>query len=549
MSYVYEHLADQLIDLGVNTVFGLVGSGNFCITEAMRLRGAHFIAARHEAGAVAMADAWARLTNRVGVCTVHMGPGFTNALTPLVEASKARTPLLLLAAEISRGAVYSNFAVDQVGLGMAAGALVERLYTPETALEDLRRAWRRTVLERRPVVFLMPQDIQTAIVESKQIVPMSFPAVSSIPDPDTLSKLAEYLRRASRPLILAGRGAVVSGAREALERLGDGVGALFATTANAHGFFAGNPWNLGIAGGFSAPGAVELMRQADLVVVFGASLTAWTHRHGTLFDRAAVVLQVDTDPGVIGARYPVTFGCVGDVRATASALADLLLESGSRQGWRTSEIRAQLEHTNWNNIPFDDKSTSHFIDPRTFSKELNNLLPEERIVALDSGHFMAFPIMYLRIPDERGFIFTQAFQSIGLGLPTAIGAAVAFPSRITVAAVGDGGLLMSLPDLETVARLRLPIIVIVYNDSAYAAEVHHFRPMGFQTEIVSFPDVDFAALARSLGIQGYTIRSIGDLSAIKEMLRSRDAYPMLLDVKVNPEVRGGEWFDLAFKGH
>ncbi len=549
MPYVYEQLAEQLVLLGVDTLFGLVGSGNFCITEALRLRGVRFVASRHEAGALAAADSWARLTNRVGVCTVHMGPGFTNALTPLVEAAKSRTPIIVLAAEISRGAVYSNFAVDQAALAAAAGAIVERLHTPTSALEDLRRAWRRAWLERRPVVLLMPQDIQTSPTEDAQLLPMSIPSTASRPDSETISRLLEFIEQSQRPLILAGRGAVISGAKHELVRLGDVIGALFATTANAHGLFADNPWNLGIAGGFAAPGAVDLMRQADLILTFGASLTAWTHRHGTLFNPTATVISVDTDPAAIGARYPVTFGCVADARATAAALVEALQNYPPRQGWRTAGIEGQLAHTTWKAFPFEDKSTADSIDPRTLSRELDALLPEDRVLVTDSGHFMAFPIMYIRVPDERGFVFTQAFQSIGLGLPTAIGAAIASPSRITIAAVGDGGLLMALSELETVARLRLPIIIIVYNDSAYAAEVHHFRPMGFDTEIVTFPDVDFAALGQALDIQSYTIRSLDDLATLASALTNHDQYPILIDAKVNPQVRGGEWFDLAFQGH
>lgn len=547
MPQVYEVLADQLVQLGADTLYGIVGSGNFFVAEALRLRGVRFVAARHEAGAVAMTDAWARVTNRVGLCTVHMGPGFTNTLTPLVEAVKARTPLLLLTAEVSRGAIHSNFAIDQEGIASAAGAIPERLHTPETALTDLERAWRRALLERRPVVLLMPQDIQVAELELVTPLHGSFPTLSNAPDIETLAHLADRLRKARQPLILAGRGAVISRARAELERLGEAVGALFATTANAHGLFAGNPWNLGIAGGFSAPRAVELMRQADLILAMGASLTAWTRRHGRLFDPRAEIVQVDIDPGAIGARYPVAFGCVGDVRATASALANLL--SPAQQGWRTPEVAERIRRSTWQDTPFEDKSTADFIDPRTASKALDELLPAERVLAIDSGHFMAYPIMYLSIPDERAFVFTQAFQSIGLGLPTAIGAALACPDRVTIAAVGDGGLFMSLPELETVARLKLPVVVAVYNDCAYGAEVHHFAPMGYDTTTVTFPDVDFAALGRALGMRGHTVRSVADLYALGQVLRDRDRYPIVLDMKVNPAVRGDEWFDLAFQGH
>src|ERR687892_2589189 len=125
------------------------------------------------------------------------------------------------------------------------------------------------------------------------------------------------------------------------------------------------------------------------------------------------------------------------------------------------------------------------MDPRTLSIRLDDLLPRDRLVAIDSGHFMGWPAMYVDVPDPQGFVFTQAFQSIGLGLASAIGAAVAQPDRLTVAALGDGGALMAAGELETAARLRLPLLAVVYNDPAYGAEVHHFGPDGQPLDTVT----------------------------------------------------------------
>jgi thiamine pyrophosphate-dependent acetolactate synthase large subunit-like protein len=154
--------------------------------------------------------------------------------------------------------------------------------------------------------------------------------------------------------------------------------------------------------------------------------------------------------------------------------------------------------------------------------------------------------MYCRVPDERGFVFTQAFQAVGLGLATAIGAAVARPDRLTVAALGDGGALMGLADLETMVRLGLPMLVVVFNDAAYGAEVHHFGPDGFPVDLVEFPDTDFAALARAAGADGVTVRSAADLDAVARWLRARER-PLVVDAKVVPTVVA-EWLSEAF-GH
>ena len=172
----------------------------------------------------------------------------------------------------------------------------------------------------------------------------------------------------------------------------------------------------------------------------------------------------------------------------------------------------------WKATPYEDASTATQIDPRTLSAALDDLLPEDRTLAVDSGHFMGYPPMYLRVPDAQGFVFTQAFQAIGLGLASAIGAAVARPDRLTVAALGDGGAMMALPELETVARLGLRMLIVVYNDAAYGAEVHHFGPQGHPVELVQFPDVDFAALARAAGLEGATIRRREDLDVVTSWL-------------------------------
>jgi len=176
------------------------------------------------------------------------------------------------------------------------------------------------------------------------------------------------------------------------------------------------------------------------------------------------------------------------------------------------------------------------------------MLPAERIVAIDSGHFMGYPAMYLRVPDAQGFVFTQAFQAIGLGLGSAIGAAVARPDRLTVAALGDGGALMALPEFETVARVGLRMLVVVYNDAAYGAEVHHFGPHGHLLDLVRFPDVDFAALGRAAGLEGATVRQPEDLQAVERWLAEGDARGLVLDAKVVPTVVA-EWLEEAFRGH
>ena len=160
-------------------------------------------------------------------------------------------------------------------------------------------------------------------------------------------------------------------------------------------------------------------------------------------------------------------------------------------------------------MPYEEAPKPGRIDPRTLSIALDDLLPAQRTVAVDSGNFMGYPAMYLDVPGADGFVFTQAFQSIGLGLATAIGAAVARPDRLTVAALGDGGALMGVSDLETAVRLGLDLLVVVYDDEAYGAEVHHFGPDGHPLDHVTFPPADIAAIGRGFGCAAVTVRAPG----------------------------------------
>jgi thiamine pyrophosphate-dependent acetolactate synthase large subunit-like protein len=156
--------------------------------------------------------------------------------------------------------------------------------------------------------------------------------------------------------------------------------------------------------------------------------------------------------------------------------------------------------------------------------------------------------MFLEVPDEFGFCFTQAFQSIGLGLSTAIGAALARPDRLPVAALGDGGALMGASELETVVRLGLPMVVVVYDDAAYGAEVHHFGPGGHPLDTVRFPETDFAAIARGYGFEAVTARSVDDLAPVADWVAGPRVAPLLIDAKV----AAGEpswWLEEAFRGH
>lgn len=555
---VAEAVGSALAEFGVEYVFGVVGSGNFHVTEALRQRGARFVAARHEGGAATMADAYARVGGGVGVVSVHQGCGLTNAMTGITEAAKSGTPLLVLAADTGAGAVRSNFNVDQDGLARSVGAVAERIHRPDTAVADAARAYRRALVERRTVVLNLPLDVQAAEVPpGAGDVPPQARLRRPMPADESVAELADLVARARRPVFIAGRGASVAGARASLEGAADACGALLATSAVARGLFIGNPWSLDVSGGFSSPLAAELIADADLVVAWGCGLNMWTTRHGRLLGEAATLVQVDLDPDALGAHRPVDFGVLGDVDASAAALAGELERLGhAGKGYRSDELRDRIaREVRWRDVPYDDASTEAGpaaggarVDPRTLTIALDDELPAERVVAVDSGNFMGYPSMFLSVPDDAGFCFTQGFQSVGLGLSTAIGAALARPDRIAVAALGDGGAMMSIAELDTAVRLGLPMVVVVYNDEGYGAEAHHFGPDGYAVDTVSFPETDIAAVGRGFGCDAVTVRRAEDAAAVRTWLDGPRERPFLIDAKIVSD-RGAWWLEEAFRGH
>ncbi|MEU4403080.1 thiamine pyrophosphate-binding protein [Streptosporangium sp. NPDC023963] len=588
---VAEVVGRTLASLGVGTAFGVVGSGNFHVTNALVAYGARYVAARHEGGAATMADAYARLSGEVAVLSVHQGPGLTNAMTGIAEAAKSRTPLVVLAGEVTEP--RSNFFVDQAALAEAVGAVPMRIGSAETAAADTAEAFRTARDGRRTVLLNLPLEVQglavpdagreapaaaaegegpgATVPESGEVVPPREPGAEQV------ARLAEILAAARRPVFVAGRGA--RGARREIEELAERTGALLATSAVAKGLFRGSPWDLDVSGGFASPLTVELVRDADVLVGWGCALNMWTMRHGTLIGRDATVVQVDLDDAALGAHRPVHLGVAGDAALTARAATRLLGDGGgdgggngggdgaSRgeakapggtstgvpgtggAGYRSAGLAARIAGENrWRDVPYTDESGDGRIDPRTLTIALDDLLPAERVVSIDSGNFMGYPSMFLDVPDERGFCFTQAFQSIGLGLATAIGAALARPDRLPVAALGDGGALMGVAELETVVRLGLPMVIVVYDDDGYGAEVHHFGPDGHPLETVTFPPADIAAVARGFGCEAVTVRAREDLVAVARWLEGDRDRPLLVHARVS-RARGSWWLEEAFRGH
>jgi thiamine pyrophosphate-dependent acetolactate synthase large subunit-like protein len=541
-STVAAVIARDIAGYGARRCFGLLGTANFKISHALVDAGVELISARHEGNAASMADAYAKATGELTLVSVHSGPGLTNAMTGISEAAKSRTPLLVLAGDVPTGAVKSNFHIDQAELVRSVGAISERIHTPRSAREDALRAVTRALRDRQTVVLSLPLDVQDAELATNS-APLELPPAPGRlhPDPDAVGRLADAMMRAERPLILGGRGAVVSDAEQALLALAKRTGALLATTVCGHGLFAENPWSLGICGGFASPIADELIAESDLIAGFGASFTQWTTKRGKLIVPGAVVAQIDVEAAKLGYQMPIHHAIHGDAKATAEALrVELGRMTSPRLGRRTDAVRARIGCGDNHHSPYRDQSNARFIDPRTLSKAVDAILPTDRVVASDSGHFCGWVPRYLRVPGPRASCLSHSFQSVGLGLASAIGLAVANPGKLAVLGAGDGGFMMSIADLETALRLQLRLCILIYNDSSYGAEVHYFRRQGYAVDIVQFPDTDFAAIARGCGARAATVRALSDLDLLKAWVAEGAPGVFVIDGKINPDLEA-DW--------
>ncbi len=523
-----------IAQLGGSHIFGVVGSSNFHATNALIDAGVPFTAARHEMGAAGMADAYSRATGKVSVVSVHEGCGLTNALTGIIEAAKCHTPVLVLTGDTASGDVTDNFYIDQDAAVAAVGAVPARIHSAASAVADAARAFHTAAVERATVVLSMPVDIQDEHVGFDPAdvppVPVRLPPG---PSPEALDQLVEALGAAERPVIVGGRGAWEAGAQ--LRHLGDVSGALLVTSAAGRGLFVGDEWALDIMGGFATDGSAELIANADVLAVFGAGLNKWTTSRGRLM-RDKTVIQVDDRGAAIGFHHPVDIGIVGDTARVAAAAAYAIAKRHpGRVGYRTAEIHKRVQEVRyWKDQPFTPLRVPDRVDPQELINTLDARLPGERVVVTDGGNVNCYAGAHLRVPDQRGYCIPLSYQSIGLGLAAAIGAGVAQPERMPVVGTGDGAFMMTLVELDTAVRLRMGMVVIVFNDDAYGAEVNLFDHETDKLDTVRFPETDIAAIARGYGCEAITVRSIDDLDALRPWLGGPRDRPMVIDAKIPP---------------
>ncbi|MDB5592989.1 thiamine pyrophosphate-binding protein [Enterovirga sp.] len=512
---ISEAVARAFVQEGVTTHFGLLGDGNLHWAMAMQDQaGTRLIHARHEHCAVAMAAGYASATGRVGVASVTCGPGFTQLMTALVSAAQNRVPMVVLAGESPISKRWHVQQIDQRPFATASGADYISVHSPDMVHFHVQEAFFRAKQERRPVVLGIPYDVQER--ELPTIAPYEtsaaiLPELTPIPpDPARIAELAAKLAGARCPLIIAGRGVLTAGAEREVEMLAEATGALLGTTLPARGAFDKNPYSLGVIGGYARMIAREYAAKADLVVAFGASLSAYTTAGGKMFADAEIV-QVDTNP--VGRRQG--FRVAGSyLRADAKLAAAALIEALGRATPVRSQVRSPELARRIRDEPADDgvfPRTPGLVDPRELFRALERLIPGDYDAIGGSGHQAYFHTV-MRGGDPRRYHSLRDFGAIGNAFPHAIGVAAARGNNGRVVLYeGDGSLLMHIQELECIRRHGLKLLIVICNDGAYGAEQQDLRREGLDDSIAVFGRPDLAAIARGFGLRGATVTDVAQL--------------------------------------
>jgi acetolactate synthase-1/2/3 large subunit len=539
-------LAEMLRLAGVGPMFGMGGFQLLPFYDALSQLGMrHFLINDERCGAFA-AEAYARVTNRPGVCDGTLGPGATNLVTGLIEGLNAGTPMIALAGDTNRAHSWKNMTQECRQAEILRPAVKELIRVELTSRvpELLRRAFAVATSGRPgPVLLDVPEDVchgeYDFAAEDFAIDPttLSAPARRIRPDKTDIARAAALIARAKRPLILVGGGIHLSAGYEALLALAEAQSIPIAHTMSGKGGIAcTHPLSAGLFGRYSRI-ANELIEASDCLLVVGCKLGEIATKRYALPPGSIPLIHLDIVAEEIGRCSPATVALWGDARAGLEDLAEDLADDGRRaraaRADYIGEIPGRMEAWRQEAAPRLD-STERPIHMARLCRELNDALPADSILVADggfAGHWTG--LLYDTKSPGRHFIPDRGLASIGYGLPGGIGAALAAPQMPVVAITGDGGFNMMLGELETARRAGIGLTIVVVNNAAsgYVKALQHamFRGRYQSSDLV---EMDYAAIARTMGCAGIRVEDPKLLGpALREGLAERSR-PTVLDVVV-----------------
>ena len=494
---------------GVEYIFGIPGEENLDVMDSLIGSPIKFITTRHEQGAAFMADVYGRLTGRAGVCLSTLGPGATNLVTGFADANMDRAPIVGIAGQAATTRMHkeSHQALDLVNLFEPISKYSVQIREPEIVAEIVRKAFKAAQAEKPGGSFIdFPENVAEMPVEGKQPLKVQS-AKSPVPPSQKITQAAKIISQAGFPIVMAGNGVIRAGASTALVSFAEKLNIPVATTFMAKGVIPfSHELSLGTVGLQAHDYIACGFDRADVVICVGYDMIEY---HPRLWNEhnAAKIIHVDMSPAEVDEHYILECGVVGDINAALDGIAgeaEPQVESKTRS-LRETIVAEFTEHENNDAFP---------LVPQRIILDLRKALDPDDIVVSDVGaHKMWMARMY-QAERPNTCIISNGFAAMGIGLPGAIAARLAFPNRTALTVTGDAGFLMNSQEIETALRIGVAIVILVWNDSEYGLiKWHQGRRFGRDTQI-EFNNPDLVKYAESFGAKGYRVEAAADLLPI-----------------------------------
>lgn len=521
---------------GIEAVFGIPGTYNLQIYDAVynspTLR---HILARHEGAAALMADGYARVSGKPGVCLTIAGPGATNALTGLITAYAESSPVLMITTEIEKALIGQDRGVSheiKQQLDIFQAALAQALQAEDvsaipTAVYKLFSTMRHG--RPRPTYLEVPWDVlgmedEVTIEESTQV---DIPVGDSV----DIETAVHLLENAERPLIFSGLGTLRSGATSPLCQLAEKIQAPVITTANGKGSIPeDHPLALG-AGVGRNPALTKILAQADVILAVGTSFDIWSMQSWTL-DIPGKIVRVDIEAEQLQKNYLAEVAILGDAKHVLTQLTNSIRIPHIHQDWVSSSYQATQEARQ--DVQKKSQSGS------TIVQQLQ-ALPRNGVLTVDPTMVLQWVAWNVPIYEPNSLLLAWNSGTLGFALPAALGAQVAFPNKAVVAMVGDGGFMFTGQELATAVQHDLPVVTIVFNNKAHGS-IKKQQMDGFNGRLlgVDLKGPDYVAFAKALGACGRHVPSLNSLgSHIQQALEER--VPTLLEVAIGFDELAHPW--------
>lgn len=534
-----QALIESLKKEGVEVIFGLPGGAILPVYDVLYDSNIRHVLVKHEQSAAHMADGYARVSGRPGICMATSGPGATNLVTGIATAYMDSSPLIAVTGQVAK-AMIGKDAFQEADIMGITTSITKYNFQPRTASEVpkvVRLAFQLASSGRPgPILIDLPRDVQTEVDEISFTENIGFSRLKHniVPHPLQVEKAASMLLNAERPVILAGGGVIISNAWQQLLALAELLMVPVATTLMGKGCFPENhPLSLGVVGMHGTYEANKTILEADVLLAVGCRFSDRTTCNVSEFCPDAKIIHVDVDASEIGKNRKVDVPIVGDAGETLSKIYDMIVKSLCRKEkslWlkRIEEIRSESENV-YSSIQESNLS------PIKILKELREILPYDAIVTTEVGQNQMWASLYFKVLKPRTFITSGGLGTMGFGFPASLGAKVAKPDTPVLDIAGDGSFMMTSNMLVTSVNENIPVMVVILNNSMLGMVAQWQRLFyGRRYSAVKLVNPDFVKIAEACGAMGVRIGSLEELkNAIGQALKSE--VTTVIDVPISPE--------------